>query len=365
MVGPGTRCTVPATGVKQGVSLVLARAPRRDGAAGGGPDPGGVPGEDARGPGTRRRCPPPSKAHLLLLSRFLRPRDARSFDGDVHWRAVLGEPPERAVRRLMEQGLLEPAGLAERLEVKFTADELRRLLRGRGLPVCGHKADLARRLATEAPDVAERAVAGFDALWCTDAGRVLAQEYLAAERQQRRQAEEESLRAVREGRLRDAVRVVAEYERQQVFPRGVGIDWDRLDLDAWEALLRRIFACRPGILAGVPEDRLEALRVAAIMELWGTNGCEDGWLPGGFETGARFDPSTAARMIVFHVTHLRDLEELRRAGVKAVRMLGCGEDSCEACRAIAAKVYPIARVPELPHPRCSHEVGCRCLVVPA
>jgi len=323
-----------------------------------------APDEVARRPGANRGSPQLPKAHLFLLSRFLHPRDARYFDGDANWRAVLGEPPERVVRRFVKEGLLEPASLAECLEAKLTVDELKRLLRSHGLPVSGRKPELARRLADGAPDAARQAVVGSEMLRCTDAGRVLAEEYLVAEQRRRRQAEEESLQALKERRFRDAVRSVAEYEREQVFPRGIGLEWDRIDLDAWDATLRRIFTCRPSILAGVTKDRLEVLRVgAAMMELWGTNSCA-AWLPEGFEAGTRFDANTAARMILFHGRHLRDLEEFRRIGVKAVRVLGCGKDSCEACRAIADKVYPLDRVPELPYPRCTHDIGCRCLIVP-
>jgi hypothetical protein len=53
---------------------------------------------------------------------------------------------------------------------------------------------------------------------------------------------------------------------------------------------------------------------------------------------------------------------LRRAGVKYVRVLGCGNPGqvCEACEALEGKVMGIDEFPGLPLPGCDQEY-CRCV----
>jgi hypothetical protein len=38
---------------------------------------------------------------------------------------------------------------------------------------------------------------------------------------------------------------------------------------------------------------------------------------------------------------------------------------CPACAAIAQQTYPLSEVPELPYDGCSHELGCRCMMIEA
>lgn len=197
----------------------------------------------------------------------------------------------------------------------------------------------------------------------TPEGREQAEAFLVQQEQARTGVEAECLTAVQERRFRDAARAMAAYEAQQVFPRGLGIDWSKPDLTRYERVLGLIFFAVPSILKGLEPEHWEPLRTgAAMMTLWGTARCRK-WLPEGLETGVRLDNDTAARMILFHATHLQNLQSYRQLGVKKVSVSTAGVNSCPICRNMEGKTFSIDRVPELPHPSCTYELGCRCMVV--
>ena len=46
-------------------------------------------------------------------------------------------------------------------------------------------------------------------------------------------------------------------------------------------------------------------------------------------------------------------------GIRRVEILGSG-DSCPTCAALEGKMFTLDKAPELPHPGCTHDKGCRC-----
>lgn len=117
-------------------------------------------------------------------------------------------------------------------------------------------------------------------------------------------------------------------------------------------------------MSSLNEEQLEYLRVAAgMMHLWGTNQAKD-WLPEEFETGLIMDNDATARMLLFHASHQRSIAQYRAAGVKTVEVLAT-DNSCKACKKLAGRKYKLNEVPELPHEKCTSEMGCRCTTVVA
>lgn len=102
---------------------------------------------------------------------------------------------------------------------------------------------------------------------------------------------------------------------------------------------------------------------AGMMHLLGVDQAES-WLPDNFETGLIMDNNTAARMILFHVSHQRSIAQYRAAGVRRVEILAT-DDSCPVCKRLAQRKYRLGEVPELPHEQCTSEMGCRCTIVVA
>ena len=99
-----------------------------------------------------------------------------------------------------------------------------------------------------------------------------------------------------------------------------------------------------------------------MMELLGTNTATK-WLPSNFETSLSIDSDSAARMLLFNAMNIAHLKQYKESGPKYVEVLGA-PNSCPFCKNIAGKRYAINQAPTLPNPRCTHELGCRCVYLP-
>lgn len=304
-----------------------------------------------------------SKAHWLLLSKFLRQGAVEDFTRSDSWKAMLGEEPSRAIGRFLKDGLLEEAGLDARLSYKFRVSDLKSMAKERNLPASGSKDALIQRLIEADPKAMGKAVSGLMVFICSSRGRELAEQYLAEEQAERSKVEQQVLDYLRQRRFKEASVAVASYEAQQVFPRGMGIDWKHYNPTRDVAILKAIWGSVPRILGPLSSSQVEALRLgAAMMELWGTNQATE-WLPPSLETGLAIDNDTAARMFLFHAIYKVNLAEYRQSEVVMGVEVLATSDSCDACKAIAGKKYTFDAVPELPYEYCTHEMGCRCTIV--
>lgn len=302
-----------------------------------------------------------SEAHLQMLSRFLLAQRIETVT-QAYRENVLGEMPDAAIKRFMTDGMLIPASLRNRLLATYGSAELKVLLKERGLKVSGTKEALVERLISCDPQGMATNVADLDIYECSPEARTIAQQYTETQRADKEAAVADSLAFLRAHEFQQASLAVSSYESRQIFKRGVGADWEKPDTLGDVRELQMVFSARPGILAGLQEVDWEPLRVAAgMMLLWGTNRARE-WLPDNFAGVERFDDETAARMLVFYARSQRDIEDYRKAGISTVRVLGCN-DSCSFCQRAMNKTYALATVPELPHPGCTHEMGCRCTLV--
>jgi hypothetical protein len=307
-----------------------------------------------------------SNAHLLLLSKFRYGDTSATYADARYWEAALDETPLRAIARLLDSGMLEPADLPAVLDYRFKTTDLRTMLREKGLKVSGRKRELIQRLVANDPDGMHEATEGLNLYRCTMEGRRLAEQYLDEEEVKRTATEKDVLGFLQKRELSRVVRTVAEYEASQVFSRGVGVDWENHVDESAVATLRAIFEKTPEILKGMDANQLKDLRIAAgMMQLWGTNDVRR-WLPVDFVTGHRLDADTACRMLIFHASYLRNMESYKELRVKTVRVRSVDDGStCWPCRKISKKKYTLAQVPELPYSRCRCEIGCRCMTLVA
>jgi len=305
-----------------------------------------------------------SPAHLLLLSKFRNPRPLDDFSKSDTWELVLGEAPGKAVERFVDEGLLEQASLEGLLDYKYKISELKSMLERRGLPVSGRKAELIERLSRADPEGMTKTTRGLNVLRCTEQGQMIAEEYLAQEKKERTQAEEQVLQALQQRKFKEAGQIVAAFEARQVFPRGFNIDWKHYSPTNDVAMLKTMFGGRPKILSSLDDQQMEYLRIAAgMIYLWGTNQADD-WLPNNFETGLIMDNDAAARTVFFYASHQLNVAQYRAAGAKTVEILAT-DNSCDACKKLAKRKYKLDEVPELPYEKCTSEVGCRCTTVVA
>lgn len=304
-----------------------------------------------------------SKAHLLLLSKFIHANSFESFAKHDYWKhwwdSLLGEPSQKAIKRFIDEGMLMTPDLNDLLSYKYKVTELKDMLKQRGLLVSGRKEEMIQRLTQADPDGMKKAVAELSLLKCTQRGHEIAEQYLEAEKEKLNNIERQVMEYLTRRKFREASMAVAAYETEQVFSRGIGIDWKHYNPNHDIEMLNTIFESKPNILVRLGNEKLEPLRIAAaMMTLWGENKAKQ-WLPADFETGLHFDNEAAVRMFVFYAHRQANLEQYRRGGVEYVEVFSA-PDSCESCKKLAGKHYKIDEAPELPNPNCTHEMGCRC-----
>jgi hypothetical protein len=302
-----------------------------------------------------------SNAHQLLLSKFLKPRKPEDFDNDS-WKNVLGDFSKNAIERFAKEGFLEEADLLVTLLAKKWGAELKDMLRQRGLPVSSRKDEMVQRLVDADSDGMKKIAAGSKVFVCTQKGKELAEQYLAIEEKKREMVEQGLLEYIKGREFKKASLIVAAYETEQVFPRGMGIDWEHPHPEREIELLNTIFNSKPKILAKLGNEKLEDLRIgAAMMLLWGKNDARE-WLPPNFETGLSLDANVTARMFFFYALHQHSLKQIRDSGiVDSVVIFNNNSDSCDACKKMSKRIYKLGEVPEFPYEHCTNEMGCRCL----
>jgi hypothetical protein len=307
-----------------------------------------------------------SKAHLLLLSKFIHATNFADYlaghdSWKNEWDNVLGEPSKQAIKRFVDEGMLMTPDLNDLLSYKYKVPELKALLKQRGLSASGCKEEMIERLVQTDPDGMKKAAAELSLLQCTQRGREIAEQYIEAEKEKHAQVERQVVEYLIKRKFKEASLAVAAYEAEQVFSRGMGIDWKRYNPKHDIETLNTIFDSKPPkILARLGNEKLETLRIAAaMMALWGETKAKK-WLPADLETGLHFDNEAAVRMFVFYAQRREMLEKYRREGIEYVEVFSA-PDSCESCKNLAGKHYKLDEVPELPNPNCTHEMGCRCL----
>jgi len=309
-----------------------------------------------------------SKAHLLLLSKFIHANCFEDFARHDYWKDcwnnILGESSKQAIKRFVDQGMLITAtDLNDLLTYKYKVTELKDMLKQRSLPVSGRKDEKIQRLIQADPNGMKKAVADLSLLQCTQSGYKIAEQYLVAEQEHRNRVECEVMEYIIKRKFREASLTVAAFEQKQLFPRGIGIDWKQYNPDRHIEILKTIFESKPKIIAQLENEKTEALRLGAAMTaLWGTNMAKK-WLPANFETGMSFDNDTAARMFLFPALRRAALEDYRKSGLQYVQILTTPE-SCNSCKKLEGKRYILSNVPELPNPNCTDEMGCRCVYAP-
>ena len=304
-----------------------------------------------------------SKAHLLLLSKFIHAQRPDYFVESSDWKNVLGEPPNQATHRFVDEGVLIAADLSEYLSYKFKVPELKDMLKQRSLPVSGRKDEIIQRLIKADADGMRKAVAELTLLKCSQRGREIAEQYLIAEDEKRSEVEKQMMEHLTKRRFREASLTIAAYENEQVFKRGMGIDWKHYNPNQDVEVLNRVFGSKPKNLAQLDDNKTETLRIAtAMMLLWGIDSPEK-WLPDNFETGLPFDNDVASRMLFSQAQNQTTLGQYRDLGVGYVEILATSE-SCDSCIILEGKRYKASKAPILPNPNCTHPMGCRCVYLP-
>ncbi len=181
--------------------------------------------EDTRAAGYRSPEGGFTDAQLELLSRL--PRTQIDMRLAELWEPLVGQL-DSIVKRFLRDGLIEEAGILEKLEVSHKVPDLKRILSERGIKPKGKKTDLAAQVVEVLrPADADALLRSVRLYRATERGQQVINEYLKRKRRRRERMESDALGMLLSGDIDGAGRRVARYESGQVFPRGVGLEWSR------------------------------------------------------------------------------------------------------------------------------------------
>lgn len=291
-------------------------------------------------------------AHLFLLSKFSMPRKVESTVSGFwaeRWKAALGEGEEDALQRFLDARLLILCSPSERLASKFQYKELKVMLRVRGLKLAGRKDEMAERLCRADFTGMERNIAGVNLLKWSEEGRQLAGVFFSRRNEMQRAA----AAALREKNPELACRLVCEFEDALGFP-DIPMIQSKPDL----ADVSNVFSATPKILAGVKQESLEYLRIAAAMAFLGL---KHDPLTDSLETGIRLEGPAAVAMINSYIQNHRNIESWRTSGlVRTVKIVCSADGPCKVCARLSKRTWPIEDVPEIPYEHCTSDEGCKC-----
>ncbi len=265
------------------------------------------------------------------------------------WKAALGESEGDAIQRFLDARLLVPCTPSERLVCKFQYKELEGMLRERGLKLTGRKYEMAERLCSADFAGMEQNVAGVNLLKWSEQGRQLASAFFSRRDEMQRSA----VAALRGKNPELASRFVCEFQDALGFP-----DTPMIQNKPDVADVSNVFSARPKILAGISEESLECVRVAAGMAFLGLGHDP---LTDNVETGIRLAAPAAVKMIISYVQSRRNVESWQSSGlVRTVKIICSADGPCKVCAKLSNRTWLLEDVPEIPYEHCTSDEGCKC-----
>ena len=309
-----------------------------------------------------------SPAHLLFLSKFINPRTINDFSNSIAWKEVLGETPQKAIKRFIDHAMLVQGGLADSMAYRFKVSDLKQFAKQRGLSTAGKKAELIDNLIQADGEGMLKAVGKVSVLKCSDEGCQIAEQYVNQEKQKRLDVENKVYTALKERNFKEASKLVATYEAAQVFSRGIGIDWKNYNVHGDVKMLEVLFAAKPKFSQQLESQQLEFIRLATgMIMLWGTNSHDASkWLPENFQTSLNIGSIWLVNMLHSHVYFKSNITAYKESGaVKEVQTTTANDSFvCGACAKLAKRRFKLDEIPELPYEHCTSETGCRCGIRP-
>ena len=305
-----------------------------------------------------------SPPHVLLLTKFVTPNTPENVLKD-YWASVLGESATLAFNKLKSAGLIAEATLLQKIIGSQSAASMKSLLKELGSSTSGNKETLAERIAVKHSEIAREKFNHLDIWVCTETGTRLAQKYLIDQDAKRQEMHDRCLIALRENNVIEAVKEVKAFEAIQIFSRGIGVDWGTINVNEYAANVSAVMFSRPKIVRSLEEAEFKELAIgAAMIELLGESKASK-WVSEPLKEKIialdSLDVDTRALMMLFQASNDAEMEGLRSAGVKHVKVIGAS-DSCPTCQKMNGKRFTLAKVPNLPHDDCSHGSGCRCYI---
>jgi len=293
-----------------------------------------------------------SPAHINLLSKFVKPRLDQQVLNWQYLPQTLGEGTKDALQRFINDGLLNPAGLEESLQVKYNVSDLKKLLKDRNLKISGSKRELAERLASADESGMNKLIHKYRILKCSDSARIIIEDYEKNKNQARNAAIKRSFDALKKSDPKKAYKTYVEFQRQYTDPR---YETNSYQVES----LQYILASNPKILEDINQQNLSILKAAICMNSLWQDENPDAWLPD-YKLCNRFNNHIAQNYLQCHARIQEELGRISYAEkVKLVFRPG-DIDSCDLCTALDGMEYKTDELPELPMQGCKSETGCQC-----
>jgi|GEM_PF-5512120 len=299
-----------------------------------------------------------STHHILLLKYFIKPRsiaDVTTWDIGK----ALKEIPIIAIERMIKGGGLKVLDLASTISVFYKTAEIKHLLTERGLQNKGTKANLAKILIENDPEIIKNIPVNQRRIAiCTELGEKLLDDFDKRKEQEHQHMAYQCYKLLENENL-NIHNLKKAYKDYQKFWRQYS--WGNYVERSSFHTLTQIFRARPESLMNLSNDDLGCARAVAITNfLWfykiANRMIPKDFLIPGFDLNA--SNIKAANHILRHV-EIANLLEHRPRGATVKISLNVKNSDC-ICSKLDGKEFLIPDFPNLPLAGCTNEVGCTC-----
>jgi hypothetical protein len=300
-----------------------------------------------------------SRVELFFLSKFEKPLNPKEIS--AYLKATVQQDLSQTTKRFLASGLIEIASDLISLLASTKLVALKEALKDTGFKVSGKKEELAQRLIENKPDLAHQMMNGQHFV-LSPLGREKVQAFLAVEEAADEKSTAEWLRCFNRRDLKGALAAHHAYSAWEIKPpasfnpMGISLPDDRL-IEMYQAIID----AKPGILGDISAANLSYLQQCAAWN-WasaGKGGSLRFSVPSDFKCA--LEAPVAVSMVFFSAKHSVDIKTFTRLNIKKVKILACGGGSCSQCQKLDGKTFTLGKVPELPHIKCTNEMGCRCI----
>jgi hypothetical protein len=300
-----------------------------------------------------------SRVELFFLSKFEKPINPNEVS--EYLKATIQQDTTKITRRFLRSGLIESASELISLLASTKQVDLKQALKDAGLKVSGKKEELAQRLFENKPELARQLTNG-PRFVLSLAGREKVQAFLASEGEADEKSAAEWVRCFDRRDLKGVLAAHRVYSKWEIKPpasfnpMAISLPDDRL-VEMYQAIID----AKPGILGEITPSNLLYLQRCAAWN-WagaGKGGSNRFGVPSDFRCA--LEAPVAVRMIFFSAKHNVDMRSFTRLKIKKVKISACGGGSCSYCQKLDGKTFILGKVPELPHVKCTNEMGCRCI----
>jgi|GEM_PF-2266876 len=301
-----------------------------------------------------------SKPAFSLLREFKFQGNPDDYTNSERWQDVLPDP-EYTVKFFSEGDLIRPLTQIETIDLNLTKVEIQDVLRTHNKPVSGLKDELIKRALNIDENIFNDKLKEESIYKCTEKGLKLVKIFENYQQKLQKKVKEEILSQLENRQFRSCLELRKKFEDEKVFPSPPGMGTWSTFISSTLEQLQLIFSKRPTILKEISDDNLEKLRLGAgFLAIWGESKPDKDLISRELE--CKFDFDVACRMLLFHASHIQDLTRYEESNVVRKVEIIASNDSCDNCKKIDGKKFEIDKVPELPYPNCTCELGCRCTI---